>query len=106
VGSGRAMSSWIVMQWPGVARAAGVLGSVSSPRYEEEDRGRLGRRMGRWLDWCWAMRLVAGPPGGLAGWAEPVGWLIFGPLSNRNLKFLFFFKYFYNLQTNLNSIEI
>jgi hypothetical protein len=60
------------------------LGLVSSPRCEEEGRGRLGRTMGIWLGWGWAMRPAAGPPGGLAGWAEPVGWVSFGPLPNRN----------------------
>jgi hypothetical protein len=32
--------------------------------------------------------------------------LHFGPLPNRNYKILFVFKSFYNLQTNLNSIQI
>jgi hypothetical protein len=48
VGSGAAASSWTMMRWPSVALAAGDLGSVSSPRREEEGRGRLGRAMGRW----------------------------------------------------------
>jgi hypothetical protein len=38
------------MQWSGVARAAGDLGSVSSPRREGESRGRLGRAIGRWAE--------------------------------------------------------
>jgi hypothetical protein len=35
------------------------------------------------LSWAgnWAARLTVGPPGGLAGWAEPVGWVSFGPLG-------------------------
>jgi hypothetical protein len=41
-----------------------------------------------------------------AGWAGLRFQLGFGPLPNRNLKILFFFKTFYNLQTNLSSKQI
>jgi hypothetical protein len=48
VGSGATASSRTVMRWSGATRAAGDLGSFSSPRREGEGRGRLGRAMGRW----------------------------------------------------------
>jgi hypothetical protein len=35
------------------------------------------------LGWAsnWAARSAVGLPGGMAGWAKPVGWLSFGPLG-------------------------
>jgi hypothetical protein len=59
------------------------------------------------LSWAgnWAMRPAAGPPGGLAGWEEPVGWLSSHyRIAIRNS--FSFSKSFYNLQTNLNPIQI
>jgi hypothetical protein len=42
---------------------------------------------------------------GKAGQAGPTGWILAQePISNK--KFFFFFKSFYNLQTNLNPIQI
>jgi hypothetical protein len=50
---------------------------------------------------------AAGPPGGLAGWGKPVGWLGFGPLGQDNIENLFFFfQILYKFQINLNSNQI
>jgi hypothetical protein len=48
-------------QWPDQSAAAGTLG-LGCAGY-------------------WVARPTAGPPGGQASWAEPVGWLSFGPLG-------------------------
>jgi hypothetical protein len=59
-------------------------GLVEQVHTRRPDRPAAAGALG--LGWAghWATRLAAGPPGGLVGWVEPVGWLSFGPLPYKN----------------------
>jgi hypothetical protein len=59
-------------------------GLVERVRTRRPDRPAAVGTLG--LSWAvnWATQPAAGPPGGLADWDEPVGWLSFGPLPYRN----------------------